>query len=55
MNSITASKNSSPIVTLFFKKPVIVLIDEYDSPMIEAFSKGYYNEMADFMRSWLGA
>ena len=40
---------------LFYKKPVIVLIDEYDSPMIEAFSKGYYNKMADFMRSWLGA
>jgi len=39
----------------YFKKPVIVLIDEYDSPMIEAFSNGYYNEMADFMRSWLGA
>lgn len=39
----------------FYDKPVIVLIDEYDSPIIEAFSKGYYNEMADFMRSWLGA
>ncbi|ABD41603.1 protein of unknown function DUF1703 [Methanospirillum hungatei JF-1] len=39
----------------FYKKPVIVLIDEYDTPMIEAFSKGYYNEMSDFMRSWLGA
>ena len=39
----------------YFKNPVIVLIDEYDSPMIEAFSNGYYNEMADFMRSWLGA
>lgn len=39
----------------YHKKPVIVLIDEYDSPMIEAFSNGYYDEMADFMRSWLGA
>jgi hypothetical protein len=39
----------------YYKKPVIVLIDEYDSPMIEAFSNGYYDEMAAFMRSWLGA
>ncbi|MCA1915179.1 AAA family ATPase [Methanospirillum hungatei] len=39
----------------FYKKPVIVLIDEYDTPMIEAFSNGYYDEMAGFMRSWLGA
>jgi len=39
----------------YYKKPVIVLIDEYDTPMIEAFSHGYYDEMAGFMRSWLGA
>ncbi len=36
------------------KKPVIVLIDEYDSPVIEAWKNGYYEEMIDFMRSWLG-
>ena len=29
----------------YYKKPVIVLIDEYDTPMIEAFSHGYYDEM----------
>ena len=38
----------------FHQKPVIVLIDEYDSPMIEAWTHGYYEEMAEFMRSWLG-
>lgn len=38
----------------YYKKPVIVLIDEYDTPMIEAFSHGYYDKMAGFMRSWLG-
>ena len=37
----------------FHKQPVVVLIDEYDSPMIEAWEKGYYPHMADFMRSWL--
>ena len=39
----------------YHKKHVIVLIDEYDSPMIEAWTNGYYQEMAEFMRSWLGA
>jgi hypothetical protein len=39
----------------FHKKPVIILIDEYDTPMIEAWSRGYYDEMATFMRAWLGA
>jgi hypothetical protein len=38
----------------YHQKPVIVLIDEYDSPMIEAWTNGYYPELADFMRSWLG-
>ena len=38
----------------YHKKPVIVLIDEYDSPMIEAWTHDYYQEMAEFMRSWLG-
>jgi hypothetical protein len=38
----------------YHQKPVIVLIDEYDSPMIEAWMNDYYPELADFMRSWLG-
>ena len=38
----------------YHQQPVVVLIDEYDSPMIEAWDKGYYRPMADFMRSWLG-
>jgi len=39
----------------YHQQPVVVLIDEYDSPMIEAWEKDYYSEMADFMRSWLGS
>ena len=38
----------------YHQQPVVVLIDEYDSPMIEAWDKGYYRQMADFMRAWLG-
>jgi len=59
-NSTIAALKSSlrdliVILYSYYKKPVIVLIDEYDSPMIEAWIHGYYDEMADFMRSWLGA
>ncbi len=38
-----------------YGQPVVVLIDEYDSPVIEAWNKGYYEEMIDFLRGWLGA
>ncbi len=36
-------------------KPVIVLIDEYDSPVLEAWNHGYYEEMTTFLRGFLGA
>lgn len=35
-------------------QPVIVLLDEYDSPAIEAFKQGYLSEMLEFLRAWLG-
>ena len=38
----------------FYQQPVVVLIDEYDSPMIDAWENNYYRPMADFMRAWLG-
>jgi hypothetical protein len=36
-------------------KPVVLLIDEYDTPVIEARVGGYQSEMLKFLRSWLGA
>ncbi len=48
-------KNLIEWLNTYHKKPIVILIDEYDSPMIEAFTNGYYQEMADFMQSWLGA
>ena len=47
-------KNLITWLYTYHKKPVIVLIDEYDSPMIEAWTHGFYPEMTEFMRSWLG-
>jgi hypothetical protein len=34
--------------------PVVLLIDEYDTPLVEAWLKGYYDDMIEFMRPLLG-
>jgi hypothetical protein len=36
------------------KKRVIVLLDEYDAPITNALMKGYYQEIIEFMRGFLG-
>ncbi len=38
-----------------YQKPVLLLIDEYDTPIHAAYLNGYYSEMAEFMRGLLGA
>ena len=38
----------------YYKRPVIVLIDEYDTPVVNAARGGYYNEMVDFVRDFFG-
>lgn len=43
------------ILSHYYKKNVVVLIDEYDSPIHTAYHHGYYNEMIDFMRSLLSS
>jgi len=32
----------------YYGEKVIILIDEYDAPIINAFDKGYYNEAIEF-------
>lgn len=55
--SITDIKGS--IVTImnmlesYYKKPVILLIDEYDVPIAKASSNGYYKEMLEIMKGML--
>lgn len=41
---------SKCLETYYGKKPV-VLIDEYDVPLENAFTRGFYNKMIDFIRS----
>jgi hypothetical protein len=36
-------------------EPVVLLIDEYDTPVIEARVGGYQQEMLDFLKSWMGS
>ena len=37
----------------YYKKPVILLIDEYDVPIAKASSNGYYKEMLEIMKGLL--
>ena len=37
-----------------YRKPVILLIDEYDVPLAKAQENGYYREMVSFLRGFLG-
>jgi len=41
------------ILERHYQKKVIILIDEYDAPIIEAYIKNYYEKMIKFMRSLL--
>ena len=38
-----------------YGKRVIILLDEYDTPMQEAYVHGYWNELVHFMRSFFNA
>ncbi len=35
----------------YYRKKVIILLDEYDTPMQEAYVNGYWKELADFIRN----
>lgn len=35
-----------------YKQKVIVLIDEYDTPIHEAYERGYYTHIVDFLRGF---
>ncbi len=54
LNTTTALKKLSEYVARKFHKPIILLIDEYDTPMHEAYMGNFYQEMMQLMRSILG-
>lgn len=39
----------------YYGKKVIILLDEYDAPMLEAYEKGYWSELVSFIRGLFNA
>lgn len=39
----------------YYKKPVILLLDEYDAPIQQAWNEGFYADCITFMRQMLGS
>lgn len=42
-------------LSLYYKKKVLIFLDEYDTPMQEAYLNGYWKELVRFMRSMFNA
>ncbi|MGL4946797.1 MAG: AAA family ATPase [Cetobacterium sp.] len=47
--------NLSSMLERYYQKKVIILIDEYDTPLVTAHSESYYNEAIFFFRNFLSA
>lgn len=45
----------SDFLSRYYHKKVIILLDEYDTPMQEAYVNGYWDELASFMRNMFNA
>ncbi|MEH2951354.1 AAA family ATPase [Sporofaciens sp. JLR.KK001] len=41
------------LMELYYRKPVILIIDEYDVPLAKSSEKGYYTEMLDTVKGIL--
>ena len=50
----TALSFLTSLLYKYYNQKVILLIDEYDSPILSAIEKGYYTEMKDFLRAFYG-
>ena len=50
-----AIKDLSDYLSRYFGKKVIILLDEYDTPMQEAYVSGYWKELVAFTRSMFNA
>lgn len=58
MDDVTAQNalnDLSSLLTSHYGKKVIVLLDEYDTPLQEAYINGYWQEMTSFIRSLFNA
>lgn len=58
MDDTTAQKairNMAAWMYRYYGKNVIILLDEYDTPMQEAYLQGYWDEYTSFIRSLFNA
>ena len=58
MDSVAAQdalKNLAALLNSYYGKKAIILLDEYDTPMQEAYIHGYWEEFTGFMRSLFNA
>ena len=53
--AVNSLKYLSNIFEKYIGKKVIILLDEYDTPLIEAYTHGYWEEMTEFMRGLFNA
>ena len=51
-NFKTSLLDLSNYLNKYYGEKVIILIDEYDAPIINAFDKGYYNEAVNFFQTF---
>ncbi|RAZ93206.1 hypothetical protein DK853_41460, partial [Klebsiella oxytoca] len=45
----------SKLLMKYYGRKVIILLDEYDTPMQEAYVNGYWQEIVSFMRNLFNA
>ena len=58
MDDVTAQdalKDLSHYLSRYYGKKVLILLDEYDTPMQEAYMGGYWDEFIEFIRSMFNA
>lgn len=55
INATMALHKMSDFLSRYYKKKVIILLDEYDTPMKEAYVEGYWEQLVSFTRSLFNA
>ncbi len=55
VEAVFALNQLSEYMNRYYGKKVIILLDEYDTPMQEAYMRGYWEEMVSFMRNLFNA
>lgn len=55
INATMALHKMSDFLSRYYGKKVIILLDEYDTPMQEAYVEGYWEKLVSFTRSLFNA